>query len=133
MRRGRPVGSSKLETRTESVVVRLDQASRAWLAAAANAAGITESQLVRRLIDERVATSSKEDKRMRGFNQVGHDAVVVWSPTHQAHVHDVQVQITRGCRTRPGGFQQTPTGLFYTWLDAPADRCDLCGGRCRYR
>lgn len=70
---------------------------------------------------------------MRGVSQVGHDAVVVWSPTHQAHVHDLQAQLARGCSERPeASFQRGESGIFFSWLNAPQDQCALCGGRCRY-
>lgn len=60
---------------------------------------------------------------MRGVAKVGHDAVVVWSPTFETHVQDLATQLHRGCRERTrGSFQQTPTGTYFSWLDAPKGR-----------
>lgn len=70
---------------------------------------------------------------MRGATQVGHDAVVVWSPDFATHTKDLQAQLARGCTERGGGrgsFQQAGH-LYFSWLDAPAGRCEICGGRCR--
>lgn len=72
---------------------------------------------------------------MRGFNQVGHDSVVVWSSTLAEHVADLNDQLSRGCtvRSNRGCFQQSPNGLIYSWLSAPADDCGLCGSDCLHR
>jgi hypothetical protein len=70
---------------------------------------------------------------MRGFNQVGHDAVVVWSPDFETHVRDLQAQLERGCTERPKDSFQKAEGIYFSWLDAPKWKCELCGGRCRFR
>jgi len=118
-------------------MVRLSSAARAWLAAESKVSGLNESEILRQLIEQRmtqVTPPKQEQSKMRGVTQVGHDAVVVWSPTLQTHAHDLQAQLNRGCHERPrGSFQQTPTGMYFSWLDAPKGKCDLCGGRCRYR
>jgi hypothetical protein len=117
-------------------MVRLSAAARVWLAAESQASGLNESEIVRQLIEQRMTQTSpaKEQDKMRGVAQVGHDAIVVWSPTFQTHVHDLRAQLARGCHERPhGSFQKAPTGMYFSWLDAPKGKCDLCGGRCRYR
>jgi hypothetical protein len=69
---------------------------------------------------------------MRGSNQIGHDAVVVWSPTFEDHVADVQAQLAHGCTLRlHGSFQRGESGLIFTWLNVPRNRCGLCAGVCR--
>lgn len=68
---------------------------------------------------------------MRGASQVGHDAVVVWSPDFATHMQDLQAQLDRGCTERPRGSFQNAGKLYFSWLNAPAGTCELCGGRCR--
>lgn len=129
------MGWRKVDANSRSIMVRLSDVARVWLKAEATAAGMTESEIVRQLIEQRMAqsrVSRKEQGTMRGVAQVGHDAVVVWSPTHDTHVEDLNAQLARGCHERPrGSFQQSPTGMFFSWLDAPEDYCELCGGPCR--
>lgn len=136
MPRGRPTGWRKPDANSVSIMVRLSEAARAWLVAESKAAGLTESEIIRQLIEQRMRQPMppKEREAMRGVAQVGHDAVVVWSPTLQTHENDLKAQFARGCRERPrGSFQQGPTGMYFSWLDAPRDKCELCGGRCRHR
>lgn len=91
-------------------------------------------RIVLQLIKQRAAEPNDEKIKMRGYSQVGHDAVVVWSPTHQTHVSDLQAQLERGCTERPRGSFQQAGGLFFSWLNAPKERCELCGGGpCRMR
>lgn len=71
---------------------------------------------------------------MGGSNQVGHDAVVVWSSTFEDHMVDLQAQLARGCTPRPRGtFQRSESGIFFAWLNAPRNQCGLCGGVCSHR
>lgn len=115
-------------------MVRLSPAERAWLVAEAKNSDVNESDIVRQLIEERMLESSEGRSEMRGFAQVGHDAVVVWSPSHMMHVHDLNTQLERGCTERgPRASFQQSGNLYYSWLNAPAGRCELCGGRCRVR
>ena len=137
MPRGRPVGWRKPDANSMSIMVRLSEAARAWLAAESQAAGLTESEIIRQLIEQRMQqpVPAKERNSMRGYSQVGHDAVVVWSPTLETHAKDLEAQLARGCRERPrGSYQKGSDGLFFSWLDAPKGKCELCGGgRCRRR
>lgn len=138
MPRGRPVGWKKPDANSQSIMVRVSAATRVWLVAQSQASGLTESEIIRQLLEqrmaERTATTSKEQEQMRGSAQVGHDAVVVWSPSHQTHVNDLRAQLARGCHERPrGSFQKSPTGMYYSWLDAPTGKCEICGRRCQYR
>lgn len=130
---GRPLGWRKKDSRGHSVMIRLSDQARAWLMAESEAAGLTESEIVRQLIEQRMSETTKEKSHMRGFSQVGHNAVVVWSPTHRMHVSDLQVQLDRGCTERPNASFQQAGGIYFSWLNAPAGRCELCGGRCRLR
>ncbi len=73
---------------------------------------------------------------MRGFNQLGHDAIFVWSPTFEEHTADLQRHIARGCTVRSARacYQAPPGGgAFFSVLDAPLDACGLCGGTCKVR
>src|SRR5262249_40854035 len=133
MKRGRPVGWRKRESRSYSVMIRLSPEARVWLAAEAQNANVNESDIVRQLIDERMAVARRERRRMRGATQVGHGAVVVWSLSFETHVHDLNTQFARGCVERPGGSFQRAGEMYFSWLDAPRARCELCGGRCRVR
>ena len=84
--------------------------------------------------EQRMTTPNEENSKMRGYSQVGHDAVVVWSPSYQTHVSDLQAQLERGCTERPRGSFQQVDGLFFSWMNAPKERCELCGGGpCRMR
>lgn len=134
MPRGRPVGWRKKNANSMSIMVRLSEAARAWLAAESQAVGLTESEIIRQLIEQRMQANAKERDPMRGNAQVGHDSVVVWSPTFETHEKDLQAQLARGCKERPlGSFQKAASGGFFSWLDAPKNSCTLCGGRCRHR
>lgn len=132
MPRGRPAGWRKVDPRSASIMVRLSPAARAWLAAQAKSAELSESEIVRQLI-EREMVDVEGGTRMRGYSQVGHDAVVVWSPSQRTHAADLQAQLERGCTERPRGSFQKAGGLYFSWLDAPRNKCELCGGRCRLR
>ncbi len=83
----------------------------------------------------RMTTTTNRENGVRGFNQLGRDAVVVWSSTFEDHVDDLNDQFARGCtvRSERGCFQQSPSGMIYSWLNAPVDDCGLCGGACRHR
>ncbi len=136
MARGRPVGWRKPDANSMSIMVRLSEAARAWLAAESLAAGLTESEIIRQLIEQRMQqpVPAKERSAMRGYSQIGHDAVVVWSPTFETHEKDLDAQFARGCRERPrGSFQKDGNGGYFSWLDAPKGKCELCGGRCKHR
>jgi hypothetical protein len=57
---------------------------------------------------------------MRGFSQVGLNAVVVWSPTFDLHVSDLNEHLGRGCTERPrGSFPRAASGMYFSWLNAP--------------
>jgi len=114
-------------------MIRLSPEARVWLAAEANDANVNESDIVRQLIEERMTEARRERSKMRGVTQVGHGAVVVWSPSFEAHVHDLNKQFARGCVERPGGSFQRAGEMYFSWLDAPRGHCELCGGRCRVR
>lgn len=132
-RRGRPPGWRKSDPRSSSIMVRLAPSARVWLAAQSHAAGISESEIIRQLIEQRISDEKKGAERMRGATQVGHDAVVVWSPDYATHQKDLEMQLARGCTERGegrGSFQKGGN-LYFSWLNAPPGKCELCGGPCR--
>ena len=108
-----------------------------WLAAESKQVELSESEIIRQLILQRMKQATpKEQRAMRGYAQVGHDAVVVWSPTFEMHQRDHQAALDRGCKVRGqrSSFQQSSNGRYFSWLDAPLSKCELCeGGRCQKR